>query len=60
MEVSSELVLRELHIDPMEKFMDEYAGTVTELRCLFLKNTHFNSSGLKPSTNNMQHGSRIF
>ena len=35
MEVSTDLVLRELHMDPMEKFMDEYVGTASELRGLF-------------------------
>ena len=34
MEVCTDLILRDLYIDPMEKFMDENAGTVTELRGL--------------------------
>ena len=32
MEVATDFVLRELHIDSMEKFMDEYVGTATESR----------------------------
>ena len=35
MEVFTDFVLRELHIDPMEKFMDEYVEWATELRGLF-------------------------
>ena len=35
MEISEELSLRDLHIDPMERFMDEFVGTATELRGLF-------------------------
>ena len=35
MEVTTDLVLRELHVDPVEKFMDEFVGIATELRGLF-------------------------
>ena len=35
MEVTTDLVLRELHVDPVEKFMDEFVGTAIELRGLF-------------------------
>ena len=33
MEVTEEVTLRELHIDSMKKFMDEFIGKATELRC---------------------------
>ena len=35
MEVTMDLMLRELYIDPMEKFTDEFVGAATELRGLF-------------------------
>ena len=35
MENSTDLVLRELYVDPVEKFMDEFVGIATELRGLF-------------------------
>ena len=35
MEISDQIPLRELYIDPVEKFMDEFVGTSTELRGLF-------------------------
>ena len=35
MEISTDLVLRELYVDPVEKFMDEFVGTATELKGLF-------------------------
>ena len=35
MEINEELSLRDLHIDPLERFMDEFVGMATELRGLF-------------------------
>ena len=35
MEIQEARNLRELYVDPMEKFMDEYVGTATELRGRF-------------------------
>ena len=35
MEIQEAKKLRELYIDPMEQFMDEYVGTATELRGRF-------------------------
>ena len=35
MKINVAINLRNLHIDQMEKFMDEFIGTVTELRGLF-------------------------
>ena len=35
MEISDQIPLRELFIDHVEKFMDEFVGTSTELRGLF-------------------------
>ena len=35
MDIQEDLQLREVHIDPVERFRDEYVGTATELRGLF-------------------------
>ena len=35
MDINEEITLRDLYIDPVEKFMDEFTGTATELRGLF-------------------------
>jgi len=35
MEVATDLMLQELYVDPVEKFMDEFVGSATELRGLF-------------------------
>ena len=35
MEISTDLVLRELYVDPVEKFMDEFVGTAKDLRGFF-------------------------
>ena len=35
MEITEDFSLKELYIDPVEKFMDEFTGTGTELRGLF-------------------------
>ena len=39
MEVTTEMELRNLYVDPVEKFMDEFAGSATELRGLFRVHT---------------------
>jgi len=39
MEVTTDLMLRELYVDPVEKFMDEFTGSATELRGLFRVHT---------------------
>ena len=35
MEVTTDLVLRDLYVDPVERFMDEFVGTAKDLRGLF-------------------------
>ena len=35
MEVTTDVMLRDLYVDPVEKFMDEFSGSATELRGLF-------------------------
>ena len=35
MEISTDLVLRDLYVDPVEKFMDEFVGTAKDLRGFF-------------------------
>ena len=39
MEITTEMELRNLYVDPVEKFMDEFAGSATELRGLFRVHT---------------------
>ena len=35
MEVTTDVSLQDLYVDPVEKFMDEFKGSVSELRGLF-------------------------
>ena len=35
MEIITDLVLRDLYVDPVERFMDEFVGTAKDLRGLF-------------------------
>ena len=50
MEVTTDMMLRDLYIDPVEKIMDEFVGSATELRGLFRIHT-----STAVDSNHMQH-----